>query len=152
MAYVTMEFPGWPLLEQQSHDIIIGRCSATPDLYDVGKDGVERNSRGLINSQFEIVSVLKGVTNSGAFRLVSEYRPRQGEYYLIFSGYHGGSYQAFEAYRIVPLGIQFVTNDLSGKSLDEKIQMLLEHRLNDLKRLMQEDQEEKRRLEEGLKK
>jgi hypothetical protein len=152
MAYVTMEFSGWASLEQKCRDIIIARCSATPEPNAVGADGIEINMRGLINSDMEIVSVLAGTKNSGHVKLTSEYWPRQGECYLIFAYYHDGFYQAFESYKVVPLGPRFVTNGLGDKSVEEQIQMLFQRRLNDLKREMKNDQEEKQRLEEALNK
>jgi hypothetical protein len=151
MAYVTFPFSGWPWLEQKSHDILIARCRVTPDPYAVGKDGAEHNMRGLINSEIQIVSVLKGTTNTGTARLTSEYWPRQGDYYLVFATFNFGFYQAVEKYRIVPLGPRFMTNILSGKSLELQVRTLLQYRLNMLSREMQQAQEEKKRLEEGLK-
>ena len=151
MAYTKFPFSGWPWLQQKSRDIIIGRCGLTADPDAVGKDGVALNMRGLINSDIQIVSVLKGTTNSGTARLTSEYWPRQGEYYLVFAHYHDDFYQAVEKYRIVPLGPHFTTNSLSGKSLNQQIRALLQHRLDMLNCEMQQAQEEKARLEEGLK-
>lgn len=150
MAYVTFEFPGWATLEQKSKNIIVARCRATPDPYAVKNGGVEADLRGLIESEMEIVSVLKGATNSGTIHVRSEYWPRQGEYYLIFSTYNYGVYQAFESYRIVPLGTRFFPDNLSGKSLDEQIKMLLNHRLEDLTRKIESELQEKERLEKGL--
>jgi uncharacterized protein YlxW (UPF0749 family) len=57
-----------------------------------------------------------------------------------------------ESYRVVPLGLNFTTNMIRGKNLDEKTQSLLQRRLNDLNRQMQSEQEEKQRLEEEIKK
>lgn len=150
-AYTTFEFPGWLSLEQKSHDIILVKCAATPDPYTAGKGGAELDMRGLINSELEIISVLKGATNSGSVKLTSEFWPKQGEFYLVFASYHDGFYQAFEPYRIVPLGTHFLTNNLAGKGLDEQIRMLLQMRLNELNRQMAAEQVEKTRLEEALK-
>jgi len=62
-----------------------------------------------------------------------------------------GLYHATEQYRIVPLGTSFPTGLLAGKGFDEQIRALLQYRVDMLKREMEEAQEEKARLEEGLK-
>lgn len=150
-AYITSDFAGWPALEGKSHDIIIARCSATPDLSPVGTNGVAIDRRGLIYSEIQIVAVLKGTNNFGTGQLVSSYWPRQGEYYLIFSDYRFGSYLAYEAYRIVPIGMSFSTDELKSGILDYEITTLLRRRLDKLNRQMSIELDEKHRLEEGLK-
>ncbi len=151
MGYATSPFMGWAQLERVSNDIVIGRCKATPDLIDLDDSGVERNSRGLKNSDIQMITVLKGTTNSGTALVTSQYSTRQGEYYLIFASYHDGFYQAFEKYRIVPLGASFATNYISGKTLDEQVRSLLRYRVEMLNQQLAEAKEEKKRLEEGLK-
>jgi hypothetical protein len=89
MAYMEISFPGWDVLIGESSDIIIAKCKVTPDPYKLDQHGHSVDFKGLINSNIEIVSILKGVTNSvtgdfRAARLLSTYWPRQGEYYLIF--------------------------------------------------------------------
>jgi hypothetical protein len=163
LAVVTMPFPGWEQLTKKSPDIIIARCEKTPELFEVQDNGVVRETvGGLIESDIKVISVLKGETHQGAMpleqprlgsaRLSSWYRPRQSEYYLIFSICYSGEYQAFEKYKMIPLGLDFSTNVLSGKTLDEQIQTLLQKRLDDLNRQMKVEQEEKARLESAFKK
>jgi hypothetical protein len=151
VAFPVRGFPGWNILTEKSSDIIILRCNATPDPFNIWKDGHQVDFQGLFDSEMQITYVLKGATNSGVTRLSSEYSPRQGEYYLVLGNYYNGSYQAYERYRIVSLGTHFSTNSLSKKTFDEQIQMLLERRLNELSRKMKEEQEEKQRLEGGIK-
>ena len=152
-GFLTKQFSGLDSLIQSSSDIIIARCVATPDPYNMAtKDGTKIDLKGLINSDVEITSILKGATNSGLVRMTSEYWPRQGEYYLIFSNYRDEFYQALEKYRIVPLGPNCSTNSLIGKSLDEQLQILFKHRVDDLNLEIQSDEAEKQRLEEGLNK
>jgi hypothetical protein len=115
----------------------------------------------LLASDIDVVSVLKGETNWGSVpipppamgsgNLVSQYWPRQNEYYLVFAIFHDGEYQATEPYRVVPLGIRFSTNLLAGKSLDQQIKFCLQWRLDNLNRDLGQMQEEKKRLESGLK-
>lgn len=152
-AVVIMPFRGWERLAQKSSDVIVVRCSKTPDPLAPDKDGVSLEIiDGIVDSDMEIVSILKGGTNSGNVRVSSEYWPRQRECYLIFADFHDGYYQAVESYRVVPLGINFPTNLLTGKSLEEQIRTALKYRLDNLDRKMKEEMEEKQRLEEGLKK
>ncbi len=150
-AYTVHPFSGWAWLREKSQDIIIGRCTATPDPDNSSKGGSTELPRGLIKSDIQIISILKGTTNSGTVEVDSQFRPRQGEYYLIFATYNFGYYQALEKYRIVPLGISFLTNYVSGKTLDEQVRSLLRYRVEMLDQQMAEAQEEKKRLEEGLK-
>ena|SRR5213592_4626014 len=110
---------------------------------------------GMIRSDIEVMSVLKGDTKPGSARMFSQYWPRQGERFLMFATYQGNhlyrAYNATETYRIVPLGRDFLANALVGKSLDEQIQLVLRRRLEDVNRQLERDAPEKSRLEEGLK-
>jgi hypothetical protein len=76
---------------------------------------------------------------------------RQDENYLIIGHYDSGIYRAHEEYHVIPLGVNFSTNLIAGKPLDEQIQILFKRRLDNLNRQIKEEQEEKQRLEEGLK-
>jgi len=163
MAFSVFNFSSWQALTQSSPDIIIAQCTKTPDPFNLKTtNGISIDPDGLIDSDIEVISILKGATNwgveklkapsFGTARMSSQYLPRQGEYYLIFSIYYYGKYQANEDYRIVPLGTHFLTNMISGKNLDEKIQGLLQRRLDDLNRQMKDEQKEKQRLEQGVKK
>ncbi|MGA2750689.1 MAG: hypothetical protein ABSG59_18105 [Verrucomicrobiota bacterium] len=143
-------FPGWQTLESTS-DVIVARCLQTPDPFH-SKTNNFYIDPVMINSDMEIVSVLKGGTKPGPVLLASEYWPRQGEYYLIFAIYSDGSYTAVAPYRIVPLGAAFNTNVLKGKRLDENVRLLLRYRLDQLNEQLRKGQEEKKLLEEGLEK
>jgi hypothetical protein len=151
IAVVVQPFSSWESLIRRSPDIIIARCSKTPARSFVEKDGTVVEYRdGLIPSDIQVIAALKGATNLGPALLDSRFLPRQGEQYLIFSIFHDGSYTAVETYRVIPLGLSFPTNMLAGKSFNEQIRALLRYRLNLLNREMQQAQEEKNRLEEGL--
>ena len=106
----------------------------------------------LIDSDMQIVSVLKGGLTNGPIVLRSRFWPRQSENYLVFGHFSDGIYHAYEDYRVVPLGVGFSTNELAGKSLDQQIKLMLEYRFNDLNSELERGQKEKQRLEEGLKK
>lgn len=152
LAIQIFPFSGWDSLKENSPDIVVARCLRTPT--EVAEDRV-------IYTGMDIVSVLKSVTDwqhdhlepasVGAAQLQSQFWPRQNEYYLIFSIHFSGKYQANEEYRVVPLGLYFQTNWIAGKTLDEQIRFLLERRLDNLKRQINDEQDEKQRLELGLK-
>ena len=160
-AYQVQEFQGWDRLEQDSPDIVVARCAETPDPNNFQQNGRRIDFQGLYWADIEIVSILKGATNwdglyveppkLGPAKICSEYCPQQHEYYLIYSHHHDGAYQAIEHYRFLPHGLNFYTNTLSGKTLDEQIKSLFERRLIVLNVQIQRDQEEKVRLEEALK-
>jgi len=142
-AVLILPFTSWDDLTKKSPDIIIARSTVTtPDATPI--------DNGMVWSDIEVLSVLKGDTKRGAARMVSQYWPRQGDRFLIFATYQSSqfyrAYNATEAYRIVPLGRYFLTNELAGKSLDEQIQLVLRRRLEDVNRELETDAEEKNRL------
>jgi hypothetical protein len=146
-AVPVLPFTSWDDISRKSPDIIIGRCTVTAPDGPIGD--------GMVWSDIEVLSVLKGDTKPGVARMVSQYAPRQRERFLMFSTYQSNglyrAYNATETYRVVPLGRDFVTNELSGKVLDEQIKLVLRHRLEELTRELQQGTEEKKRLEEALK-
>lgn len=153
-AIFSSKFRNWQHLTEYSPDIVIARCVLTPDFIPSGTvpNQIVVTVDGVIESDIEAIMVLKGDTKPGLSHLASWYSPRQGEYYLIFASRNNKGYQAIENYRVVPLGLNFNTNSLSGKSLNEQLQFLFKLRLDDLNQQMKEEQEEKQRLEEGIKK
>jgi hypothetical protein len=147
-AVFLSPFTSWEELTENSPDIVIARCSkTTPDAIPIHD--------GMIWSDIEAVKVIKGDTKPGVARMVSQYWPRQGERFLMFSEYQSNdlysAYNATETYRIVPLGRYFNTNKMDGKSLDEQIQLVLQHRLEEVSRELKEIADEKKRLEEAIK-
>lgn len=155
VAVPTQPFRDWSELTRTSKDIVIVHCVKTPETEIVEAGGVVREEGfGGIKSDVEISFALKGQMDSGKSEIVSQYPLRQSEYYLAFANQYEshGFYQAYEPYRIISLGQNFDTNVLSGKTLDEQIQTLLQKRLNDLNRQMKAEQEEKARLESAFKK
>ena len=102
------------------------------------------------DSTIEVVSVLKGTNNVASARLLTDHDLQKGENYLVFGNFDGEIYQAYEEYRVIPLGSNFHTNSIAGKSLDQQLHILLQHRLDNLNRQMQKELEEKQRLEAGV--
>lgn len=152
-AFATryLPFTDWDDVKRNSPDVIVARCIKTPNPYDVPKGEPFREVRsGLLDSDIEVVMVIKGDTKPGVARVNSRFSPRQGEHYLIFSHFHDNFYLSAEEYRIVPLGLNFPTNIVTGKSLDEQVQSVFRYRLSQLNRQLEQLQEEKTRLEAGI--
>jgi len=146
-AVFILPFTSWDDLTKKSPDIVIARCTATakPD----GPDG-------MIWSEIEVVTVLKGDTKPAAAKMVSQYWPHQGDQFLMFSTYQSNelyrAYNATETYRIIPIHRYFQTSELTGKPLTEQIQLILHRRLDDLGKELERTTEEKKRLEQSLNK
>lgn len=140
VAQIFTPFSSWDYLTEHSRDIIIARCTTTPQPTGV--------TNGIIESDIEVISILKGSTKLGMSHMQSWYHPYQGERFLIFANFYSNSaYTAVESYQIVPLNRDFRTNDLAGKTLKEQIQIILNNRLKDLIDELARDNEEKLWLE-----
>ncbi len=149
MAVFILQFTSWDDLTKNSPDIIIARCTKPPVVM-ISNDGMNW-------ADIEVMSILKGGSKPGAARMVSQYWPQQGEQFLMFAiNYQSNNlyqaYNATEEYRIVPLGRFFQTNELTGKSLDEQVQLVLRRRLDDLRVELKNGEEEKKRLEKVVEK
>jgi hypothetical protein len=140
-----LSFPGWDRVREKSTDIIVAQCLKVPNNPGSSIDD-------LLDTDIQIDSVLKGSTNLAAVRLRTTSWLRPGEYYLIFAISMDRVYNAFEKYRVIPLGSYIPPDLLIGKAPDEQIQILFQRRLDDLHRQMTEEEQEKQRLEEGIKK
>lgn len=146
LATLSFPFQSWDWVKSHSNDIVIARCSKTPIPAPIRHDM-------LVDADGEVISVLKGKIKPGPtiFRVWMHHWPCQNEYYLIFGFHDNNLFEATDSYRVVPLGFSFSTNFLAGKTLDEQIQLLLQRRLDALNRQMAIEQEEKRILEQGVK-
>ncbi len=149
-AVLTTLFPGYDELKNRSSDIVVARCITNPPtLLHFGADA------DINTFSIEIVTAIKGTNFAGIVPLVSEQWLTQGDDYLIFGDCENGTCRAIEDFRVVPLGCPLgegaITNSITGKSLDEEIQTLFKRAINNLDRQIKKDQEEKQRLEEGLK-
>lgn len=151
-AYVTISFPGWNSLKDRSSDILVVHCVNVRDPYNTRENGHLLEFRGLTESDFEIVSVLKGTKNSGVVRIRSEYWPKQGYYYLLFKDYNDGQYAGLEGYRVVPLGSPFSTNSIAGKPLNDQLQILFKRARGQLNEEIREEQDQKNLIDEAIQK
>ncbi len=151
-ATLVSPFRSWSNLVDNSPDIIIARCNATPGFT---LPGISPRMEIYPQTDVEVVSVLKGNTKCGSSRLSSFYNPYQGELFVAFSTYMtlgtNSWYNANEEYKIIPLNSDFRISDLDGKTLDEQIQLILASRLKDLNDEIARDNEEIYRLNQGLK-
>jgi hypothetical protein len=148
------DFTSYDDLTANSPEIIIARCTSTVDFL-VTSNQVAIIIDGMIDSNIEVVSVLKGTPNPGSARLGSRYWPYRGEYLLVFANdrkdeYNKG-YTAIEEHRVIPLGHDFWTNQLAGKTVEEQVELILNRRLADLNSELGRDNQEKQRIEAKLK-
>jgi len=155
-AVLISEFTSWNDLIGRSPDIIIARCTMTPDFTSPGSSATTRwTLDDVVHSDIEVIDVLKGNTKPGLSHLGSFYKPHQGDMFAIlgqFSTYQLNSwYNAVEDYRIIPLKEDFDTNKLTGKTLDEQMKIILTARLCDLNDELAKANTEKNRIESGLK-
>jgi hypothetical protein len=145
-ARVIAPFNGWGNLTETSPDIIVVQCGkptpSNPNVIVV--NGIKSDS------EIQIVFALKGTNVLSFARLQTDHELRQGENYLVFGYFDTGICKANEEYRVIPLGINFSTNSIAGKTLDEQIQILFQRSVANLNREIQKDQEEKQRLEQAL--
>ncbi len=147
-ARIIERFHGWDITINDSQYIAIVHCkNPTPP-----KPNVRVMDATKSDSEIEIVFTLKGTNSVNPSRLLTDYELRPRENYLVFGYCNEGVYCAYEEYRIVPLGNFSSTNLLVGEPLDEQLHILFKRRLDDLNRRIKEEQDEKARLEESLKK
>ena len=148
MARLVGSFSSWNQLVEQSPNIVIALCGkpVSPNPNVVVDNGP------VSDSEVEIISTLKGTNQIVSSQLWTDHELVPNEIYLLFGRYDSGIYQAYEEYRVVPLGRQFSTNSIAGKPLDDQLHILFQAAVNNLNREIQKDEEEKGRLESGLKK
>ncbi|HEY5233556.1 MAG TPA: hypothetical protein VIK35_08495 [Verrucomicrobiae bacterium] len=146
MARIIAPFHGWDNLTETSPDIIVVQCGkpTPPNPNVIIMDGTKSDS------EIQIISVLKCTNDLSSARLQTDHDLRQGEDYLVFGYFDGGICKAYEEYRVVPLGVNFSTNSIAGKTLNEQIQILLQSAINNLGNEIQKNEEEKERLEESV--
>lgn len=152
IAYRIQPFESWEKVKQGASEITIVRCLETPHRLNRDENGVFVEFTGLFDSKMEVVFFLKGDIKEKKLILRSEFWPRQGEDYLVFGHFARGILHAYDKYKIIPLGVDFQTNMISGKVMDEQIKTILDFRLANLNGQIGEMQEEKKLLEQETKK
>lgn len=170
LGWVDAEFSGWEDAIQYSPFIIIVRCSECPESPRLINGIISENPhRGLTYTDVKILMTLKadsGRASAGSsfpdgmaatlkpgnsLTLRSAFRPCQGDDYLLFAtDFQGTNCSALSDYRVVPLGHSFNTNSLKGQDLEQQVKFMLQYRLNNLNQELQRSQEEKERLEKGV--
>jgi hypothetical protein len=150
MAYLTTPFSGWQhVIESSSVICVISYDKPTPPVPNVNLND------GFSDSQVFIVSVLRGTNAVGSIvRFMTEHELRDQRSYLVFGQYNdNGDLCAYEDYNVVPLVRGFRPNILDGKkTLDEKLQILFQNGVDAMNQKIQEDEQERNRLQEALQK
>jgi hypothetical protein len=139
-------FPGWTELENRSPYIIIVDCKR-----QFLRSGTVINGP---NSDYtiDVKAFLKGTNNVSSGRLWTDHNLKAGQEYLVFGYYDSDIYEAYEDYRVVPLGINFPLDSVRGKALDEQLRISFQSAVDELNRQIKEEEAEKNRLEEALQK
>jgi len=144
-ALLIGPFPGWSRLEKISDEIVIVGCDQSLPSRPNYNDTVFRS-----DSQVLIQSTLKGTNGPSLIRLLTNHELQVGHQYLVFGYYNDGVFEAFEDYRVVPLGTDFPLKSLDGKTLDEQLEILFQRSVDDMNQKIEDDQKEKDRLQEGV--
>jgi hypothetical protein len=153
---IYSEFKSWNHVADESSDIVVARCTATPYYTPPGAPPKPTwIIDNVTQSDIEVVSVLKGSTKPALSHMASWYRPYQGQLFLVFANYTtygtNSSYNAIEEYRVVPISRDFQMSELNGKTLGQQVQCVLAARVKDLAQELAQENEEKKRIEEGIK-
>src|ERR1700744_1445845 len=99
-ARVGGRFHGWGDLADNSPYIAVARCGNPT----VPNSFVQISPPAKFDSEVQIVLVLKGTNVVKPTRLLSDHDLYPGKNYLVFGYCNDGVYQAYEDYRVVPLG------------------------------------------------
>jgi hypothetical protein len=147
-ARLSFPFQSWDKLIAESVYIAVVQCGdPTPPVPNHGVINATRS-----DVRIQITARLKGTNNVSPVRLLTDHEMISGRDYLVFGYCDCGVFTAYEEYRVVPLDEYFATNLIAGKLLNEQIQIIVQRRLYYLKLEMPKNEEEERRLEDGLKK
>ena len=146
------KFKSWGDVIQESPEIIIAKCTSTYGMEHSAKPIVIID--GVIPSDVQVISVLKGSTKPGPSHLESQYWPYPGQVFVIFAHYQRDQfytgYTAIESYRAMPLDRDFPLNTLTGKTFAEQMQLIFSNRLSNLNEDIDQDEKDKARLEKYL--
>jgi len=148
IARVIEPFHGWDRLKTESPNIAIVECgSPVPPNPNEQTEGAPKS-----DSNAQIIFTLKGTNETTSVRLQTDYELSAGRKYLVFGQIDKGVFLAYEKFRIIKIGRIFSIESITGKTLDEQVQVILERRLPDLNQELEQNIEEKQRLErKGIK-
>ena len=139
LATIVTNFKSWDDLIEKSSEIILARCIATRDFISA-TNTLPIVVDGMIHSDIEVISVLKGNSKPGLATMASQYWPYRGQYFLVLANYEKDQYNigytAIEPYRVIPLEHFFYTNQLAGKTLKEQVQFIRRRRLEELGKII----------------
>lgn len=143
-------FSSYDYLKDHSSDIVVARCITNPPtLFNSSPSDPQINTFSIA-----IVAVIKGTNFFGSASLITEQWLNQGDSYLIYGQSVNGVCQAYQDFRVIPLGRELyigqITNAIAGKLPDQQLQILFKRAVNNLNWQMKKEQEEKQRLEEVL--
>jgi|SRR5581483_2866095 len=148
VARLSSPFQGWDRLERDSACIVI----VDPQDPVPPTPGIESVNGPRYDFKVIVLSTIKGTNNVPVSRLQTNHELRHGQGYLVFASCHDGVFDAYEEYKVVPLGVSYTPDMIAGKPLAEQIQILLKLSAASLDGEIAKKQEEKKRIESGIKK
>lgn len=124
-AVRVQPFTSWAELINKSPDIVIARCVSYPE---------QQIYVGIIKSSINVISVVKGDTQLGPAELASLRACSFDTPVLIFSEFKQAEgkpgYIAIETYRLMPLAPDFDFSQLPNNNPDQRLSLILQHRLS----------------------
>jgi hypothetical protein len=145
-------FTDYDFVREHSSDIIVVRCITNP-LTQFNSSPTDPDINAF---PVAILANIRGTNFSGSASLISKHWLNVNDYYLIFGQRVNDKCQALEDFRVIPLGRDVnsageITNSIAGKPEDEQLQILFKRGLDHASRQIQEQQDEKQRLEGAVK-
>ena len=146
VARFSARFLGWDRVEAISPDIIVADTGhPTPPT-----PGIVVVNGARFNFDITVLSVLKGTNNVVHARLQTEHELQPLHIYLVFGFYSDGIYDAYEEYRVIPLGDTYRSEMIAGKPLDEQLQILFKLGVDTVNQEIAEKQAERDRIQAGI--
>ena len=147
IARIIPPFQSWKHLEKWSSSIIVvvaGHPIPPPQ-------GVEILDAPKSDFSITVRSVLMGTNNVPNARLETDHELKTGQAYLVFShDFDSGTYNAWEDYRVLPLGFKFSPDLIQGRPLDEQLQILFQLAVDNLNEEIAKTQAERDRIQAGI--
>jgi len=144
LARITLQYSDWKQLEENSPDIIVVQCGNPVPITGTIVNGTA------FDSKIRVLMVLRGEKGTNSVRLQTDHKLESGNEYLAFGYYDEGLFRAYEACRVVPLGVNFSTVSIAGKPLDDQLRILFKRGVDVLNQEIQSDMTEKEWVQKGI--
>ena len=143
-ARIIGSFATWKQLQGYSPDIIVAHCGNPALMTGTVVNGTA------FDSNIRVLLVLKGENGTNSVRLLTDHKLEPGNNYLAFGYYKDGLFEAYEACRVIPLGVNFSTDTIAGKPLEDQLQILFKRGVDVLNQEIQSDMAEKEWVQKAI--